>query len=102
MNTNKATSVSAKSVSVETKIAKIRSLFADRRKKLIALRDAKKISQAQYEEFLSVLKNKETRSAYQVVRNEKPDVREKRKAYNVKRYQDQKLALKRAKDLGIL
>ena len=90
------------SKTIEQKNALVMKAFAERTKKLIGLRDAKKITQAQYEEFLSVLKNRQTRALYQITRNARPDVLAKRKTYNQKRYNDQKIAVKRARDLGIL
>lgn len=101
-NTNTSSAVANNTIdpkTIDAKIVKTKSVFADRRKKLTSLRDAKKVSQAQYEEFLSVLKNKETRALYQIVRNAKSDVRAKRTEYNRKRYEDQKTASAKLKAL---
>lgn len=99
-NVNAVKSVAKKSV--EQKQADVRTRFAARRAKLEAAKKAGKVSAAQYEEYVSLLKNKETRALYQAKRNEKPEVLEARKSYNKKRYEDQRAATKRAKELGIL
>lgn len=88
--------------SIEAKQAKVRSTFATRRANLEKAFKAGKVNKAQYEEYLSLLQNKETRALYQVKRNARPEVMDARKAYNRKRYADAKEGTKRLKALGIV